>query len=435
MTEVFAPRDSLNDDTVIVQRVLVASGVMVEVGTPIVELETSKTSIEVTAPTAGRVSHSLEVGHEIAVGASLFRVDDEHAGLHVAESVQDLTRAEVGERAPGTRQAAPPVLSRAAAAMAAETGVDLSRFVGRWVTTADLREAVVGTSDGGGRYDGAGQGRSGTSLCTQANEIGELPGKVGYREVVQSKRKRVEVDNLVVGMHSGTTSCVGIRVSLGGKRFIEPSMLFENGISDLIVFEGARVLRKYPELNGTYLSARANAHYNEINFGISFDNGHNLKVLTIRMADTKALGTIQAEFMELLELYESGKPIAQDLLDTSTVTLSDLTGTEASYMLPLLNGRQSLILGVVRHSQSGFEIFASFDHRLSEGLRVARFLEELRDRIQSHYGDAPGLGGVNCEICGKSMDDEVRIGSLGFIKIVLPSGRDASVCRNCFEGR
>ena len=437
MTEVFVPRESVNDDTVIVQRVFVSSGVNVDVGTPIVELETSKTSIELTAPTAGRVSHNLEVGDEIAVGASLFRVGDDYGDLKAEETMggPDGEETVVDGRAPSTLNAAPPLMSRAAAAVAAGNKIDLSRFAGRWVTTADLKETVAFTSDGGDGIDEEEQNQSEAALRRQTSQREQLSIKIGYREFVQSKRKRIEVNNLVGGMHFATTSCVGIRVRLRGKRFISAPILFENGISDLIVYESARLLRKYPELNGSYLSPRANAYYDEINFGISFDNGQNLKVVTLRSADRKPLGIIQAEFMELLELYEAGKPIARDLLETSTVTLSDLTGTEASYMLPLLNGRQSLILGVVRHSQSDFEIFASFDHRLSEGLRVARFLEQLRDRLVSHHADASGVVRVNCEFCGKSMSEEVRLGSRGFVKILLPSGVDASVCRNCFEGR
>ncbi len=83
-----------------------------------------------------------------------------------------------------------------------------------------------------------------------------------------------------------------------------------------------------------------------------------------------------------MELYESNKPIPVELLEGSTVTLSDLSITGASFMLPLLIGQQSLILGIVKHEAAHFEVFASFDHRLAEGLRVARFLESLRERIR-----------------------------------------------------
>jgi|SRR5579885_2130689 len=438
MTEVLVPRESVNDDTVIVQKILVASGTIVAAGAPVVEIETSKTNIEMTAPTGGRIIHHLRVGSEVAVGELLFRVNDAQGESQELGGSYAPKRAETAGNDAGSSAAAgmPPLLSRAASAMAARAAADLSRFAGRWVTTDDLRE-----KKGGEFRDEAGltakeEEDEGTEVLSHgASRQPRVTVRVAYKEVARSKRKRAEVEILVGGSHESTTSCIGIRIRLPGKRIALAPALFENGIADLIVFEAARLLKQYPELNGFHLNERANGYYDEVNFGISFDNRHNLKVLALTHADKKGLGDIQREFMDLLELYESGKSIPADLLETSTVTLSDLSITDASYMLPLLNGRQSLILGVVRRSRAEFELFASFDHRLSEGLQVARFLEELRDRVISHYLDEQGNAYMSCDICGKSMNDEARLGSRGFVKIVLPSGAEAGVCRNCFEGR
>ena len=168
---------------------------------------------------------------------------------------------------------------------------------------------------------------------------------------------------------------------------------------------------------------------------MSFDNVQNLKVLTLRAADKLSLPELHREFSSLLDLFESGKPIPAELLGTSTVTISDLSTTGASFMLPLINGQQALILGVVKHDARHFEVFASFDHRVSEGLRVTRFLEALRDRVLSHYRDADGHADLACSICSKRMRDELRLGGRGFVNMTLPDGESAMLCRNCFEGR
>jgi hypothetical protein len=118
--------------------------------------------------------------------------------------------------------------------------------------------------------------------------------------------------------------------------------------------------------------------FKHVNFGISFDSGNNLKVLSLKDADKLTLPETHSEVSKLLDLYESGKQIPIDLLTSSTVTISDLSKTKASYMRPLLNGFQGLILGVVRSKNNLFEIYATFDHRISSGLTVARFLEELK---------------------------------------------------------
>ena len=92
------------------------------------------------------------------------------------------------------------------------------------------------------------------------------------------------------------------------------------------------------------------------------------------------------------------------------------------------------LLGVRFATSPLIEVFASFDHRVTEGLRVTRFLEALRDRVVSHYRDGQGHARLACRTCGKTMQDEVRLGNRGMVNMTLPSGENALLCRNCFEG-
>lgn len=227
---------------------------------------------------------------------------------------------------------------------------------------------------------------------------------------------------------------IGIEIKLLGERLVPPPFLFKDSISDLIAFEAAKLLRKYPELNGSYIDERNWSQYEQVNFGWSFDNGKNLKVLAIKDADKLSLIGLQEEVGRLLDLYDSGESIPIDLLTDSTVTFSDLSRSPASFMFPLINGHQNLILGVVRKSKYLFEIFASFDHRVSEGLTVINFLTELKARVLSYFLDHSGIVNVSCYACGKSMIEELQLGHRGFIKMTLANGEDQSLCRNCFEG-
>lgn len=202
----------------------------------------------------------------------------------------------------------------------------------------------------------------------------------------------------------------------------------------MIVFEASRLLKKYSELNAVYFDSKNYGKYEEINFGWSFDSGANLKVLAIKNADQLSLVEIHREVEKLLELYESKQTIPMDLLNSATVTISDLSKTDASFMQPLINGYQSLIIGVVKRNKNDFELYATFDHRISEGLRVTEFLTELKNRILSYYIDQNGITTLTCYACEKSMAEEVSLRNIGFIKITLPNGNGANICRNCFEG-
>jgi pyruvate/2-oxoglutarate dehydrogenase complex dihydrolipoamide acyltransferase (E2) component len=434
MIEVPVPRESVNDESVVVQAILVPDGQLAAKGQAVVEVETSKTAVAVAAPSAGQVRHNLEVGQEVEVGACLFRIvgDSPHSAAsltsHTASKEDDVSNREtLAQPTPGPA----PLLSRAAQA-ALDAGTDLSSFSGRWVTRADvlaLRDVHVERASS---RRGPDPGRGGAPEAGTA-ERRILPQE-RFKPVSRGKRKRVEVQNLLRGGHAATTSTIGAKLILPGDRIVAPSPLFRSNISDLLVYEGARVLRKFPELNGFNLDDQTMGLYEDINFGLSFDSGQNLKVLVLRTPDRKSLSAIQDEFTELLELYEGGGSIPRERLEGATVTLSDLSPTGASFMLPLLNGQQGLIIGIVSRNRREFDLLASFDHRLSEGLRVARFLEELRERVLSHFRDPGGTANLRCDGCGKSMQDEVRLGSRGFVRIILPSGEEGGFCRNCFEG-
>ena len=441
MSQVFVPRESVNDQSVLVQAVRVASGTSVRSGEVVVEIETSKTMIELAAPEDGVVVHALTVGDEVEVGALLFSVGE----LGAAPAQPPAAPAAVApvaalatppasialEPAPTEpRPGQPAVLSRAAAAAAQASGLDLAAFAGRWVTLADVQRGRPAES----RQELAAVAPAPARDVAVAQGPVALP-TLAYEARTNNMRKRAEIESLLKGRHADTVSTIGMVVRLPGRRIVAPDFLFRDSISDLVIFEGARLLRQYPELNAFHIDDKRHGQFTDVNFGVSFDNVQNLKVLTIPNADTSALAVVQQQFSALLDLFESGKPIPAELMGTSTVTLSDLSTTDASFMLPLINGQQSLILGVVRRAAREFELLASFDHRVSEGMRVTRFLEALRDRIESHYRDEAGIADISCHVCGKGMRDEVRLGNRGMISMTLPDGALASLCRNCFEGR
>lgn len=77
--EVRAPRDTVNDDFVTVVRWAFADGSTVLAGCPVVELETSKSVIEVEAPASGRLSISAKPGEQVDIGGMLGTVTEADA--------------------------------------------------------------------------------------------------------------------------------------------------------------------------------------------------------------------------------------------------------------------------------------------------------------------------------------------------------------------
>jgi pyruvate/2-oxoglutarate dehydrogenase complex dihydrolipoamide acyltransferase (E2) component len=408
---VVVERDSVNDDSVVLTRLLCAHGAAVTKGQPVLEIETSKSATEIVAPEEGRLVLHAKVGDELPIGQLMFEivcaaVPAVAADVGAPLTGQDSSSAE-SAAAPSADAAA--VLSFAARRAAQARGISPDQLPqNAWVISSDL-DALTGVQ-----------------------RVARLPRPPGRSEGL-SKRKQTEIHNLLAGNAHGLTSTIGASLQLTGNRLVRPAPIFRDSVADLVVFEGARLLRRYPRLNGCWVSDKQIELYQDVNFGVSFDSGDNLKVLAIRRADTLSLSAVQQEFVRLLELYESGERIDTDLLTDATVTLSDLSNTGASYMHPLLNGHQSLIVGVTRPHACHYEFFASFDHRVSEGLMVAQFLSDLQQRIASHFREA-GAVELACSACSKPMAEELRLGGRGLLNVTLANGSSGLLCRNCFSG-
>ena len=422
MIEILVPRENVNDESVIILDVNFVSGSKVKKGDVVVSIETSKTNVDVDAPEDGVVTHQLKKGAEVDVGSLLFAL------ANVQESaiqIKEQSNIQSAESAVAT-QKSKAKFSIAAVKRAKELGVNLGQFDHGWVTSADI-EKHAGVAIPMAIYqhvttDKKPEKKDASVLVTSSTKI------------AISKRKQAEAKNLISGDHGSTTSTIGIEIKLLGERLVTPPFLFKDSISDLIAFEASKLLRQYPELNGSYTDEKTWSQYDHVNFGWSFDNGKNLKVLAIKDADKLSLIGLQEEVARLLDLYDSNVTIPIDLLTDSTITFSDLSRSSASFMFPLINGHQTLILGLVRKSKYVFEIFASFDHRVSEGATVVNFLADLEFRVLSYFVDKNGVINASCYACGKSMVEELGLGHRGFIKMTLANGEDESLCRNCFEG-
>lgn len=411
MIEVFVPRDNVNDDTVIVRRIHVDPGELVAKGQLIVEVETSKTSIDIEAPESGLLFHTLFLGAEVSVGATLFSIGSKEDGATKVDSSS--AKTDFGDIK----------ISKAAEKRSQELSIEPSKLGLKWVTVGDIEVAA-----------GFRPKTRPSFKSSEDNDSAEISLLTSFKKEPLSKRKQVEIKALEMGRHHSTSSTIAITIKTPGCRVVSPPFLFENSISDLIVFEASRLFKIFPELNSAYLDSKTYGKFNNVNFGWSFDNGANLKVLAIKDSDKLSLVEIQNEVERLLELYESEDVIPMDLLNSTTVTISDLSKTEASFMLPLINGFQSLILGVISPNANEFEIYATFDHRVSEGLSVTNFLVELKKRILTYFFDQNHVANLKCHACEKTMANEILLRNRGFIKITLSNGSDANLCRNCFEG-
>ena len=118
-----------------------------------------------------------------------------------------------------------------------------------------------------------------------------------------------------------------------------------------------------------------------------------------------------------------------------TFTITDLSSEEVAFFRPLVNFMNSAILGISAIDEKlGRCIFTvTFDHRVTEGKLVARFLKELKARLESyrsvHFTKPVS---VKCFKCLKSLSDDLS--DVGFAKCITPAGEEAYICQGCLKG-
>lgn len=74
MVEILVPRENVNDDSVLISVVHFKTGDFIKKGDLVVEIETSKTNIDIHSPSDGILNHQLIEHDHIKVGDVLFRV-------------------------------------------------------------------------------------------------------------------------------------------------------------------------------------------------------------------------------------------------------------------------------------------------------------------------------------------------------------------------
>jgi pyruvate dehydrogenase E2 component (dihydrolipoamide acetyltransferase) len=476
-TAVLVPRENVNDEVVILVRWHVQPGDRVADAQLLAEIETSKTVLEIQSPRPGFVHHWHPAGGEIAVGETLCLIADEPvaAASPTAQAAATASRAQRGpavaavapgssppapDRGPAASPASRPTaltepdggaarpaavslrLSAAAAEFARRHAIAPESLAGRGlVRVRDLAAAADATSVA------ASAPRPPASTATS-----QLAAGVPVTREPLPRRKAQEIRTLAGGAAGALPSWVSITCPTRGlRRLAAARPELQGNATALIVFEAARLLRRFPVFNASFDDGGIGL-YSEVNVGFAVDAGHGLKVPVIQHADTKPLATIAVEMQRAVFHYlEDSLPL--ESLARGTFCVSDLSGEEVTSFLPLVSAGQSAILGVgaeifpVPGGPGSYELVLAFDHRVAEGRVAGQFLRALRDRLVAHEAtlgeadqraadrDAAHDGEVpaspSCGRCGRGVAEIDGLGGF-LVASSYPRGHLCSICLGGF---
>jgi len=149
----------------------------------------------------------------------------------------------------------------------------------------------------------------------------------------------------------------------------------DSSVEDVVIASAARALAAHPRLNASFRDGID--EHSEINVGVAIALDDGIVAPAILGADTLSLNDIRSERRRLVTAARSGTLRPAELY-SSTFTISNLGGHGIPRFQALVIPPQAAILAVGALSRRNrMWLSLSVDHRVTDGVPAARFLNDL----------------------------------------------------------
>ena len=401
-------------------------GDAVTTGDALAEIETDKTSFELTAPSDGVLLGTFfEAGALVPVFTVICAIGSP------GEDVTDLaphdasagapTRLEPGEPlreqslkasalpAPSAGRQEPWAPAAASAHGAAPSGNGpLSPRAKRFASEHGINPALAGGSGPGGRvleedlrrlyltaqFAGAEDGPGGVQP-SGAGAAAPSPSTTTVRMTPVRERiaRRLRESLAQTAQYTLNSSANAGGLLAVRKKMKAAAVTADVTIGDLVAYCTLKALLEVPDLNAELIDGVVHRH-SEVNLGFACDTERGLVVPVVHRSEGLSLLELSNRMKELAARANQGS-IAVDDLNGATFTISNLGSLGIESFTPVVNPPQVAILGVgalqlkaVRKPDGNIEFIDSIglsltlDHQVVDGAPGARFLKVVRDKIE-----------------------------------------------------
>ena len=165
-------------------------------------------------------------------------------------------------------------------------------------------------------------------------------------------------------------------------------------VNDFVVRAVSLTLLEFPNLNASLdLKNSAVVFHGEINVGVAVAVENGLLTIVSRNADQKSIFQISGEMKSMVKRAREGKVRSEDI-EGSTFTVSNLGMFDVDQFAAIINPPEAAILAVASARQvpvvvnneikigTRMKATLSVDHRISDGVEGARFLQSLAIYIE-----------------------------------------------------
>jgi 2-oxoglutarate dehydrogenase E2 component (dihydrolipoamide succinyltransferase) len=426
------PQESVNDDSVVIIKIHVKNGDKVEQDQILAEIETSKADIDIHSTEAGFVKCLCEENQDVLIGGTLFEIYSEKLEVkELTKAIETETPIKAISKAGAANSASEAKeeilkefntkFSKGAEQLILKNKLDKKSFSNlQFVSINEVNDFLKPT-------------KNETSNTNPVELITVDEGSILIEENL-GKKKLNEIKYLSNVNSTGLVSRLTMFINSNLNQIIESQNFISSTPLPLITYEVSRLLLKYPNMNSFFYSGKRITH-KDINIGIAFDNGKNgLKVASISNTDSLDLNTIEESISELSIKYNENNFSLKEI-SSASFTITDLFASGVCNFHPLVNINNSVILGICGLNNGGFNIEVSFDHRISNGLEISKFLSDLKYRLEASYGIVKNeitLNSTGCFKCQRDLDDDLD-GNVKFLKTTNNLKEDI-ICSLCLTG-
>jgi 2-oxoglutarate dehydrogenase E2 component (dihydrolipoamide succinyltransferase) len=384
--------ESISEATI--ARWLKQKGEHVNMDEPLVELETDKVTLEVSAPTAGILTDVIaKQGETVNVGAIIGRVTEgDLSKMPEKKEPQKIEETNINTQSKSTTLEKPP-LSPAVRKLVTENKID-ARYIEGQGKSGRLTKGDVLTFIDKGK-----EAAEPSPILPQPLQASEKESRI-ERVRMSRLRQRIgerlkEAQNtaaiLTTFNEVDMTNVMKLRAQL--KESFEKKHGVKLGFMSFFVKSCIVALKEIPAVNAE-IEGDDLIYKNYYDIGVAVGTPQGLVVPIIRDADQKSFAQIEKDIADLGERARNGKLSMKDLIG-GTFTISN-GGVYGSLMsTPILNPPQSGILGMHKIQDRPVVIDGaiairpmmylalSYDHRIIDGKEAVTFLVRVKECLEN----------------------------------------------------